>query len=100
MRAGKAAGFGTKARLEGALPVAEGGDVASSDGLQGGLASAPGTTRPWTEADRAQEPIANGRHSCRLEPGQSDPLPYRVPPCAEVGPARRGTGRPRPAVSP
>ncbi|RYE95116.1 MAG: hypothetical protein EOO75_00145 [Myxococcales bacterium] len=67
--------------------------------LQAGLASAPGGTRSWTEADLAQEPIANSHRSCSLEPGKPDPLPNRFPPCAEASAAGRGNGRNPAAVS-
>lgn len=61
--------------------------------LQAGLASAPGGTRPWSEADLAQEPIANSSRSCNVEPNKPDPLPNRFPPCAEASAAGRGNGR-------
>ena len=59
-----------------------------------GLANAPGGTRPCGPEDRSQDAVANGPGSCP-EPGKEDPLPGRIPPCAESSARPATSARPR-----
>lgn len=70
------------------------GPACSSRAGSAGLANAPGGTRPWGPEDRSHDAVANGPGSCP-EAGQQDPLPNRIPPCAEAS----AKPPPKPAAS-